>query len=166
MSRSSFALLAVVAALSAPACVVDRHADPPTVNEPRTCTVDVVVTSDSAPTTVPLGLDASGEVVCLHLDATKVGAAHFVASTALYAGDSSGMIVMLQDPDRGTLQDGWDVTPETNDASDASDDDHTYANVEWNAPAHELTEAVLWLRASHHPIATTLQLSMVSPGEQ
>jgi hypothetical protein len=106
---------------------------------------------------VPLGLDASGQVVCLHLDATKVGAAHFVAATALYAGDSSGIIVVLQDPDRSMLQDGWDVTP------DASDDDHTYANVEWNAPAHELTEAILWLRAPQHPIATTLQLSMVSP---
>jgi hypothetical protein len=153
MSCRSFALLAV---LSTPACVVDRHADPPAVNEPRTCTVDVVVTSDSAPTTVPLGLDASGQVVCLHLDATNVGAAHFVASTALYAGDSSGTIVVLQDPDRGTLQDGWDVTPD-------ADDDHTYANVEWNAPAHELTEAILWLRAPQHPIATTLQLSMVSP---
>ncbi|HEX4453329.1 MAG TPA: hypothetical protein VH143_20800 [Kofleriaceae bacterium] len=161
MSRSSFALLAVVAAVWAPACVVDRHADPdPSIVEPRTCTVDVVVTSDSAPTSVPLGLDASGQVVCLHLDATKVGAAHFVASTALYAGDSSGVIVVLQDPDRGMLQDGWDVTPEI---SDASDDDHTYANVEWNAPGHELTEAILWLRAPQHPIATTLQLSLVSP---
>jgi hypothetical protein len=152
--RWSFALLAACAA----GCVVDRHADPPPVTEPRTCTVDVIVTSDAAPTTVPLGLDSRGATVCLHLDATSVGAAHFVASTAMLLGDSSGLAVVLQDPDRGTLQDGWDVSPE-----DSSDDDHTYATVEWNAPAHALTEAVLWLRAPQHPVATTLQLSMVSP---
>jgi hypothetical protein len=157
LSRRSFALLAV---LSTPACVVDRHADPPAVAEPRTCTIDVVVTSDSAATTLPLGLDASGQVVCLHLDASKVAAAHFAATTAMLAGESSGISIVLQDPDRGTLQDGWDVTPE-----DSSDDDHAYATVEWNAPARELTEAILWLRAPQHPIATTLQLSMVSPDE-
>jgi hypothetical protein len=156
LSRWPFVLLAV---LSAPACVVDRHADPPPIDEPRTCTVDVVVTSDSAPTNLPLRLDATGQVVCLHLDASKVGAAHFAATTAMLAGDSSGVAIVLQDPDRGTLQDGWDVEPD-------SDDDHSYANVEWNAPAHELTEAILWLRAPQHPIATTLQLSMVSPEER
>jgi hypothetical protein len=150
-SRWPFALLAVLA----PACVVDRHADPPQVAEPRTCTVDVVVTSDGAPTSVPLGLDASGATVCLHLDASKVTAAHFAASSAMAAGDSSGIAIVLQDPDRVTLQDGWDVSDDS--------DEHVSANVEWNAPAHELTEAILWLRAPQHPVATTLQLSMVSP---
>jgi hypothetical protein len=144
-------------ALACAACVVDRHAEPLPVNEPRTCTVDVVVSSDSAPTTVPLGLDATGQVACLHLDASNVVAAHFAATTAMLAGDSSGIAIVLQDPEHRTLQDGWDVSDDS--------DDHAYANVEWNAPAHELTEAILWLRAPQHPIATTLQLSMVSPEE-
>ena len=153
------ALALLLAAIGAGGCVVDRRADPSQVIEPRTCTVDVALSSDGAATSIPLALDATGATMCLHLDATHATAAHFAASTNPLAGDSSGVAAVLQDVDRGTLQDGWDVTPDDDDA-------HTYANVEWNPPAHELTEAVLWLRAPQPPVAVTLQLSLFEPAAE
>ncbi|HEY1817197.1 MAG TPA: hypothetical protein VGG74_32845 [Kofleriaceae bacterium] len=155
--RCGTALL--LAVIGAGGCVVDHHADPSQVIEPRTCTVDVALSSDGAETSIPLTLDATGSTICLHLDATDAAVAHFAASTNPLAGDSSGVAAVLQDLDLGTLQDGWDVTPDDDDA-------HTYANVEWNPPAHELTEAVLWLRAPQPPVAVTLQLSLFEPAAE
>jgi hypothetical protein len=155
--------LALVVAGCVAGCVVDRHADPAPVTEPRTCTVDVVLTSDGPPTAVPLTLDAPGATVCLHLDATHATtAAHFTAATGIVFGETSGVVAVLQDPDRITLQDGWDVTPEDADDEAAP---RTYANLEWNAPAHELTEAVLWLRAPQYSVPATLQLSLFEPAQ-
>jgi hypothetical protein len=160
MSRRALAPLVLAGLAGAAGCVVDRHAEPALVTEPRTCSADLVLASDGAPAMLPLALDATGATVCLHLDATRaVGAAHFVASTAPVPGESSGLVAVLQDTERGTLQDGWDVTPEDDDAV------RTYANLEWNAPVRELTEAVLWLRAPQPPVAATLQLALFEPGE-
>jgi hypothetical protein len=156
--RCGIALL--LAGFGASGCVVDRHADPSLVIEPRTCTVDVALSSDGATSSIPLALDATGSTMCLHLDATHATAAHFAANTNAVGGDSSGVAVVLQDLDRGTLQDGWDVTP------DDEEDAHTYANLEWNPPSHELTEAVLWLRAPQPPVAVTLQLSLFEPAAE
>ncbi|HVZ23894.1 MAG TPA: hypothetical protein VG871_22630 [Vicinamibacterales bacterium] len=155
MSRRVLALASLAAAGG---CVVDRHADPAPVTEPRTCSAEVSLTSgDSA--TVPLPLDASGATVCVRLDATgALAPVHFAAMTDAVPGQSSGITVVLQDAaDRLSLQDGWDVTPD--DAPLAPP--HTYANVEWNAPAGELTDAIVWLRAPVVPTTTTLLLSLV-----
>jgi hypothetical protein len=153
VSRCGLALLVAVAG-----CVVDRHADPAPVTEPRTCTVDVVLASDGPPTSIRVALDAPGATVCLHLDATHATTtAHFIAASGIVTGDTSGVVAVLQDPDRVTLQDGWDVTPDDEEAP------RTYANLEWNAPAHELTEAVLWVRAPQYPVVATLQLSLFEP---
>lgn len=154
MSRRVLALASLAAA--AGGCVVDRHADPAPVLEPRTCSADVALTGgDSA--TVPLQLGASGATVCVRLDATgELAPVHFAAMTDAVPGQSSGITAVLQDAaDRLSLQDGWDVTPD--DAPLA----RTYANVEWNAPAGELTDAILWLRAPVAPTTTTLLLSLV-----
>jgi len=155
--------LAAGLALFAAACVVDRHADPAPVSEPRTCNAADITLDGSlnAPATSvgPLALDASGVTICLHLDATKnLAAAHFVAASDQTAGDSSGLAVVLQDPDRGTLQDGWDVTVDDTP-------DRAFANLEWNAPVSELTEAVLWVRAAKAPRTATVQLSLFEPAD-
>ena len=90
-------------AVGAGGCVVDRHADPSQVIEPRTCTVDVALSSDGAATSIPLALDATGSTMCLHLDATHAAAAHFAASTNALAGDSSGVAAVLTVPAGDTL---------------------------------------------------------------
>ena len=157
------AALCIASALLVGACALDRHGDvpPPVATEPGACMQDVSLdgTSTAAPTPIgPLTLDASGSTICLHLDATRnIADAHFVALSDMLAGDTSGVLAVLQDPDRVTLQDSWDV-------SIGSAPAQTHMTLEWNAPLHEVTEAVLWVRAGNaSAIATTIQLALFEP---
>ena len=156
--------------LLAGGCVVDHPADPtpdpqPAV-QPHACIADITLDGSggsSTPTQLgPLVLDADGASVCLHLDATQnLVAAHFAAQTEYQAGMASAFTTVLQDTSFLTLQDGWDVTVDDNAP-------RTFANLEWNAPLHEMTDAVLWIRASAPATGTattTLSLSLFEPFE-
>lgn len=113
-------------------------------------------TGAAPPTQIgPLTLDASGSTICLHLDAThNVADAHLAAQSDAQPGDTSGVLAALQDPDRLMLQDSWDVSIGT----------QTHMTLEWNAPLHEVTEAVLWVRAANaSAVATTIQLALFEP---
>lgn len=147
------------------ACVIDHHADPtPVASEPSACMQDVSLdgsTGTSTPTAIgPFTLGASGSTICLHLDAThNLAGAHFAAQSDTFTGDSSGLLAVLQDPDRLTLEDSWDVTI-------GSTPPETHMTLEWNAPLHEVTEAVLWVRASNaSAVASTIQVALFEPLE-
>jgi len=147
------------------ACVIDHHSDPaPVASEPGACTQDVSLdgsTGTSTPTAIgPLTLDAAGSTICLHLDAThNLAAAHFAATSDMFTGETSGVLAALQDPDRLTLQDSWDVTV-------GNAPPETHMTLEWDAPLHEMTEAVLWVRAGNaSAVASSIQVALFEPLE-
>ena len=147
------------------ACVVDHHADldPAPIVQPHSCVADVTLdgsTGSSQPTLVgPLVLDHSGLTVCLHLDAThNQVAAHFGAETDRQVGSASAFVTVLQDDGFATLQDGWDVTFD-------STQPQTFANLEWNAPLHVVTDAMLWVHARDQSASTMISLSLFEPLE-
>jgi hypothetical protein len=157
---------ALVAALAV-GCVVDHAPDPtmttPMVVEPLACSADISLDGAAHVSGTPIGplsLDSTGTVICLHLDATQnIQGAHFVAASGNVVGDVSGLATTLQDPDHSMLVDGWDVSFDTASPK-------TYQNLEWNAPLHEVTDAVLWLRASASPVANvTFEVSLFEPLE-
>jgi hypothetical protein len=148
------------------ACVVDHHNDPdpaPAV-QPHSCVADVTLASSASPgeaappnggvglndgstgnarpTQVgPFVLDRNGVTLCLHLDATQNQvAAHFAAESDMQPGSSSLVATVLEDASYSVLQDSWDVTFDDVDP-------HTFANLEWNAPLHAVTDAMLWIHA-------------------
>ena len=152
-------------ALLAGGCVADQKQldlkgeEAPAV-QPRTCSTDITLdgsTGSATPTKLgPVVLDGNGTSVCLHLDAThNLAAAHFAASTDYMPGVSSPFTSVLQDGSFATLQDGWDVTV----------DDRTFSNLEWNAPLHEMTDAVLWIRSHGLTTTTTVYLTLFEPFE-
>lgn len=144
------------------ACVVDHHNDPnpaPAI-QPHNCVADVTLdgaTGNARPTQVgPVTLDRNGVTLCLHLDATQNQvAAHFVAESDMQPGSSSPVTTVLQDASYSVLQDSWDVT-----LDDA--DPHTFANLEWNAPLHNVTDAMLWIHARDQasPASPTTMISV------
>ncbi len=116
----------------------------------------------ATPTTIgPLVLDANGASVCLHLDAThNLVAAHFAATTDRETGTTSSFATALEDASFATLQDGWDVTY-------GSAPPTTFENLEWNAPLHQMTDGVLWIRAqgTSGPATTLVDLYLFEPFE-
>ena len=159
----------VLLALVAGGCVVEHHqepsADPPV--QPRTCTADITLDGSAAGGGAgagstrlgPMQLDSSGASICLHLDATSnLIAAHFMSSTDAMPGSMSPFAVVLQDTSFATLQDGWDVT--VGQTSPA-----TFENLEWNAPLHVVTDAVLWVRASNEARTTSISVALFEPLE-
>jgi hypothetical protein len=152
-------------ALLAGGCVADHQpdvmADPQPAVQPRTCSSDITLdgSTGSSPTKLALVLDTNGTSVCLHLDAThNLVSAHFAASTEFMPGASSPFTSVLQDGSFATLQDGWDVTVDDSPP-------RTFSNLEWNAPLHETTDAVLWIRSHGATTTTTLNLSLFEPFE-
>ena len=108
----------------------------------------------------PASYDSNGTSVCLHLDAThNLVAAHFAANTDYTPGTVSSFTTTLLDTRRATLQDGWDVTV-------GAADPQTFANLEWNAPLHVVTDAVLWVRAPNAPTTTTISVALFEPLEE
>jgi hypothetical protein len=142
------------------ACVVDHHNDPdpaPAV-QPHSCVADVTLdgsTGNARPTQLgPFTLDRNGVTLCLHLDATQNQvAAHFAAESDMQPGISSSFATVLQDPTFSALQDSWEVT-----YGDA--DPHTFANLEWNAPLHAVTDAMLWIHARDQATSPTTMISV------
>ena len=65
---------------------------------------------------------------------------------------------MLEDTDGTVLQDSWDV-------SVGNSDTRTFANLEWNAPLHVVTETQLWLHAREQTATTTISVSLFEPFE-
>ncbi len=150
-------------------CIVEHHQDPvvdpdPTpVAQPRICVADVTLdgsSGSSAPTTIgPFTLDSNGVNVCLHLDAThNLVAAHFGAETQYASGTTSPFSATLEDPTYAPLQDGWDVTVDGTPP-------HTMTNLEWDAPLHQMTDAMLWVRAQGASASTQVALSLFEPLE-
>jgi hypothetical protein len=147
------------------ACVVDHHSDPDPLpgTQPLECGADIMLdgSTGNAQGTLagPFSLDRNGITLCLHLDATQnLVAAHFAASTAEEAGAASSFATVLEDSDGAVLQDSWDV-------SVGNSDTRTFANLEWNAPLHVVTETQLWLHAREQTANTTVSLSLFEPFE-
>jgi hypothetical protein len=152
-------------ALLAGGCVVEHHQDPPSDPpvQPRTCVADITLdgsTGSAAPTKLAAMLvDGNGASVCLHLDAThNLVAAHFAAATDYLPGTTSTFATVLEDASFQTLQQGWDVTVDDTPP-------RTFANLEWNAPLHEMTDAVLWIRAAAAPTSTSISVALFEPLE-
>jgi hypothetical protein len=146
-------------------CVVDHPPQQMTTaaSEPLACSADISLDGAANVSGTPIGpmaLDTTGTVICLHLDATQnIQGAHFVAASGNVVGDVSGLASTLQDPDHSMLEDGWDVSFGTSPTT-------TFQNLEWNAPLHEVTDAVLWVRASASPVASvTFTVSLFEPLE-
>ncbi|MEO6776705.1 MAG: hypothetical protein ABI467_27435 [Kofleriaceae bacterium] len=151
--------------LLAGACVVDHSndSDPPPSTQPRTCVADITLdgSTGNAQGTLagPFTLDRTGVTLCLHLDATQNQvAAHFAAETEKQAGNASPFATVLEDLDGTVLQDSWDV-------SIGNTDPQTFANLEWNAPLHVVTDAQLWLHARDQSTKTTISVSLFEPLE-
>ena len=156
--------LALVAGSTA-GCVTDHHSDPDPapIVQPHSCIADVTLdgsTGTPQPTRVgPLTLDQNGLTICLHLDATQnLGAAHFAAETDAQNGTASAFTTVLQDDSFATLQDSWDVTVD-------SSQPHTFANLEWNAPLHVQTDAMLWIRTRGQASSTMVSVALFEPLE-
>jgi hypothetical protein len=149
------------------ACVVEHHQgpniEPTTPVQPRTCTTDTTLdgsTGAATPTKIgPVALDQNGISVCLHLDAThNLVAAHFSATTDRESGaTTSSFATTLEDASFARLVDGWDVTF-------GSAPPVTFENLEWNAPLHATTDAVLWVRAPSGG-TTTVEVALFEPFE-
>jgi len=153
------------ALLFAGACVVDHHSepDPTPVTQPRTCVADITLdgSTGSAQGTLagPFALDRNGVTLCLHLDATQnLVAAHFAAETDKQAGNASSFATVLEDMDGAVLQDSWDVSYDNAQPQ-------TFANLEWNAPLHVVTDTQLWLHAHEQTGSTMVALSLFEPLE-
>ena len=156
--------LALIAG-SATACVTDHHSDPDPapIIQPHTCIADVTLdgsTGTASPTQLgPFILDRNGVTVCLHLDATQnFAAAHFAAETTSNSGTTSPFTTVLEDDNFVTLQEGWDVTFDSTSPT-------TFANLEWNAPLHIETDAMLWIHARGQAASTMVNVALFEPLE-
>jgi hypothetical protein len=144
------------------ACVTEQHSEPdpaPTV-QPRSCSAEIQL--DAGAPSVQLGpytLDRNGMTVCLRLDATQyLQAAHFATASDYQAGSESSVASVLQDMSFVALQDSWDV-------SIGEPDPHTFSNLEWNAPLHSVTDAMLWLHARDQAASSSFKISLFEPYE-
>jgi hypothetical protein len=156
--------LALIAGGTA-ACVTDHHGDPDPapIVQPHTCSTDVTLdgsTGNAQPTLIgPLTLDQTGQTICLHLDATRnLAAAHFSATTDDQLGMVSAFATALQDDNFALLQDSWDVTV-------GNSQPRTFANLEWNAPLHVQTDAMLWIHARGQASSTMVAVALFEPLE-
>jgi hypothetical protein len=122
-------------------------APPPT---PQGCvTLDPSAAQDYSITT-----DAS---VCMHLDATTLHRAHFMADLPARSGTTSGFSIVLQDPSGQALVDGWDLTI-------GETDPRTNAHIEWSPPAGVTTDATLVITAPQRT-SSTIDIALFDPLE-
>ena len=66
--------------------------------------------------------------------------------------------------DSAALADAVATVKAATDAG-ATVDDRTFSNLEWNAPLHEMTDAVLWIRSHGLTTTTTVYLTLFEPFE-
>lgn len=155
-------------------CASDPSAQPPTLPPPPAplpvptamptpsgCTAVTLTAVDAgqvASQTVPTAIDTQGVALCLHLDASALQRAHFMAGTPSQSGTSSSFESALLDASGQLIVDGWDV-------SFGGTDPTTYSNLEWSPPAGQATDVklIVWARAGSE--ATTLKVALFDPLE-
>ena len=103
---------------------------------------------------VPVMTDAS---VCMHLDATPLARAHFMADLPSVAGTTSGYSISLVDSNGAPLADGGDLVI-------GNTMPYARAQLEWSPPAGVTTDATLVVRAGS-PTATMLSIALLDPLE-
>jgi hypothetical protein len=157
----------VAIALLLVGCASQHSTDPtptPTplpVSPPPACTQSVTLVGavSTSPTRVgPFVLDAAGADICVRLDATQMQRAHFMASSDERTGTTSGLDAVLQRPDGTAVLDGWDV-------SVGETAPKTFLNVEWDPPVGQITDVVVWVRASGAPAGASIELDLFDPLE-
>ncbi|MDB4955107.1 MAG: hypothetical protein JWO36_2676 [Myxococcales bacterium] len=138
---------------------VDKMSFEPVV-EPGTCTMQVALdgSTGTAQTVGPLALGINGADICMHLDATRNTRVHFAAATAQEPGPASSYLATLEDRSFHAIVDGWDV-------SIGNTDTHTFMNLEWDPPAGQTSDVILWVRGLHARAPTTISLSLFDPLE-
>jgi hypothetical protein len=148
------------------ACAVDPaamkpDAPPAQVAQPTGCaqTFTLVGATTPSPRSIgPIALDGAGIDVCLVLDATGLGRAHFMGGTSYEPGTASSFVATLERADRTTIQNGWDVTVDDTPP-------RTMVNLEWSPPGGTITDAILWVRARGAPATTTIDFALFDPLE-
>jgi hypothetical protein len=159
-------LVVLVGCASDPSAPTLPSAPPPLplptpVPTPATCT-DVTLTATSsgqvASQTLPLALDTQGVALCLHLDASALGRAHFMAGTPSQPGTSSSFEAALADAGGQVIVAGWDVTVGATDPT-------TFTNLEWSPPARQASDVklIVWTRAGS--ASTSVSGSLFDPLE-
>jgi len=128
---------------------------------PGSCS-DVTLTPPNsgqvASQTLPLTIDTQGIALCLHLDASAIQRAHFMAGTPSQPGTSSSFESALVDATGQLIVDGWDV-------SFGGTDPTTFANLEWSPPAGSVSDVklIVWTRAG--AMATNVNVALFDPLE-
>ena len=131
-------------------CASDGKPAPGSTGTGGTC----VTLAGTASQDVSITTDAS---VCMHLDATTLPRAHFMADLPSQPGTTSGFSISIVDANGAVLADGGDLvigqtSPEAR------------AQVEWSPPAGVTTDATLVVRAAS-ATATTASLALLDPLE-
>ena len=150
------------------ACAVDRaaltpDAPPAQVAQPSGCADTFTLTGAITPsphTLGPITIDGAGINLCMRLDATALGRAHFMGGTSYEDGTASSFVATLQRAsDRTTIQDGWDVTVDDTPP-------RTMVNLEWSPAAGSITDTILWVRARGATATTTIDIALFDPLER
>ena len=128
---------------------------------PGSCTAVTLTPPNSgqvASQALPLTVDTQGIELCLHLDASAIQRAHFMAGTPNEQGTSSSFETALVDATGQLIVDGWDV-------SFGGTDPTTFANLEWSPPAGSVSDVklIVWARAGSE--ATTVKVALFDPLE-
>jgi len=129
--------------------------------QPKGCeqTITLVGAITPAPQTIgPRAIDSTGFNVCLDLDATALGRAHFMGGTSWEPSLASSFVATLQRTDGTTIQEGWDVTVDDTPP-------RTMVNLEWSPPVGQVTHTVLWVRARGATATTTVDMALFDPLE-
>lgn len=132
-------------------CAADPQPAP--MPQPQGC----VTLAGNASQDMPVTAGAAGTSVCMHLDATTLSRAHFMAGLPGRAGTTSGFQTVLEDASGQVIVNGWDVTV-------GQTDPMTSANLEWSPPAGVTTDVTLVVTAQQ-ATSTTLSLGLLDPLE-
>lgn len=124
--------------------------------EPRVCAqvMTMTATSSDPPTSVPLALDTAGVDLCIRLDPAMFTRARFRVSSPLVDGSSSTVAARLEDATFVPFLDGADESSGT----------QTRMALDWLPPDHQLSDVIVWLRATvDEPVSTTVEISFFDP---
>jgi len=125
------------------------------------CTSTVSLTPDGtliASQNVTVNVDQQGLALCLHLDATALTRAHFMASMPAQPSTTSSFSTALLDASGQLIVDGWDVTV-------GQTDPQTSAHLEWSPPAGQVTDVRLWIQTRVGVAATAVSVGLFDPLE-
>ncbi len=151
-------------------CASDPSAPAPTLPTPppplptptnAACSASVPLTPDGtlmASQTVPLTVDEQGLALCLHLDATGLARAHFMADMPARASTTAAFSTALLDASNHLIVNGWDL-------SVGQTDPQTSAHLEWSPPAGQVIDVRLWVQSRAGTAATSVAVSLFDPLE-